>query len=632
MAGSYDLRQYTRECVVMTTGATSLIETKADSAIRECLESNRNFSMNAGAGSGKTTSLINALEYIREANGNTLRRSGKRIACITYTNRAVDVISGRLGWDELFCVSTIHGFLWGEVKRFTPNIRSVLQNTIIPAYIAKKQADDNGGTSKKAIAAREKVESLLQSLEDLNQVSVFTYIDNNYSTYSEGKLGHDDIITVSALMILENELLRKIIGQKYPYIFVDEAQDTFSNVVEALNKICELDGLPIVGYFGDPMQQIYEKRTGNFAGPPNSDYITKIENFRCSQCVIKLLNSFRKDIQQVAAGDNSNEDGSVEIRLVKAEAPEAPRNRYSEEQLVRASERFENVMEYWGWNGRENIKSLFLVRQMIARRLGFPKFQRLFTGEYASTRAQEEYEAGNHPLLKPFIRTVWPLVKSFRADDMRSVVKTLRISSPAFDPEGVNAKRSLGEMKELAVKLVAELVELWSKATLGDILKFCRESDLSSIPERVLDDLTRDPMKEEYNKDLHSSEKGRWLADVFFNMSPSEVSPFVDFINKNTPFSTQHGVKGEQYNDVVVVFDDTEAAWGQYSFSKTLTPDTSGGATEGQLLRSTKLAYVCFSRAKINLRIVLFTPKPEAAKKELISAKLFDEDQISIAD
>ena len=115
-------------------------------------------------------------------------------------------------------------------------------------------------------------------------------------------------------------------------------------------------------------------------------------------------------------------------------------------------------------------------------------------------------------------------------------------------------------------------------------------------------------------------------------ISTSEVPSFTDFINENTPFSTQHGVKGEEYDDVVVVFDDTEAAWGQYSFSKTLTPNTSGGATEGQFLRSTKLAYVCFSRAEVNLRIVLFTPNPEAAKEELISAELFDKHQISIAD
>ena len=51
------------------------------------------------------------------------------------------------------------------------------------------------------------------------------------------------------------------------------------------------EGLPIVGYFGDPMQQIYDKRAGNFIGPPGSVQITKVENYRCSRSVIDLLNA-----------------------------------------------------------------------------------------------------------------------------------------------------------------------------------------------------------------------------------------------------------------------------------------------------------------------------------------------------
>ena len=96
-------------------------------------------------------------------------------------------------------------------------------------------------------------------------------------------------------------------------------------------------------------------------------------------------------------------------------------------------------------------------------------------------------------------------------------------------------------------------------------------------------------------------------------------------------FGGDCGVKGEEYKDVLVVFDDVEAAWNNFSFTKTLTPNTSGAPTEGQYERSRKLAYVCFSRAEENLRILLFTPDPDAAKKELISNNLFEERQISIA-
>lgn len=616
----------------MVINIKKLRETKADSEISHCLETKQCFSVIAGAGSGKTTSLVTALKYLRETEGARLRREDKKIACITYTNRAVKVFSNHLDWDDLFLVSTLHSFLWSEVKRFTPNIRDALREHVIPALIEKKQKDDNGGQSKKAVAAREKIASLQADLESLDTVNKFDYNDANFSDYPQGQLNHDDVIDVAAYLISKNEILRRIIGQKYPYIFVDEAQDTFGNVVEALNKLCANEGLPIVGYFGDPMQQIYDKRAGNFAGPVGSSTITKEENFRCSRKVIDLLNAFRKDVQQFPAGKNADVEGSVLVRLVASEPPKGERKRYTEDQVVSASARFDEALESWEWGGRADVIQLFLVRQMIARRLGFPELHKLFTGQFASSKAQEAYEKGEHFLLKPFVISLCPLAQAHRDGDFRKVLDTLRRLSPAFDPQGFNARKTLGEMKERSIELTQKLTDLWNKGTLGDILKFCRENNVYKISDRLSEHLDRAPRSEEYDPDLHSDDRGDWLVDIFLKMSIREIEPFVTFVNGNTPFSTQHGVKGEQYKDVIVVFDDTDAAWSDYSFTKTLTPNTSGDPTEGQYNRSTKLAYVCFSRAEENLRILLFTSDPEAAKNELLSNKLFEEDQIIIAD
>ena len=186
-------------------------------------------------------------------------------------------------------------------------------------------------------------------------------------------------------------------------------------------------------------------------------------------------------------------------------------------------------------------------------------------------------------------------------------------------------------MRERSIDLMRILSSLWDKNTLGEILMFCRENELCEISNRLMEHLDREPREDVYDPDLHSSDKSDWLADAFLGMLTSEIQPFVEFISEHTPLSTQHGVKGEEYKDVLVVFDDTDAAWNYYSFTKTLTPNTSGDPTESQNSRSRKLAYVCFSRAEENLRILLFTPNPEIAKEELISNKLFEENQISIA-
>lgn len=613
----------------MASPSKEPIETNADKKIKECIDAYRNFAVIAGAGSGKTTSLISALKYIRDNHGNILNRDGKKVVCITYTNRAVEVISSRLDWDGLFSVSTLHTFLWQEVKRFSLDIRNALQGHIILAYIEKKRTEDNGGQSQKAIKARAKVDAYEADIEALDQVNSFSYNDTNFSNYSKGLLGHNDVIKVSAYLISNHDILRKILGQKYPYIMVDEAQDTFEDVVEALNALSEPEGSPIVGYFGDPQQQIYDKRAGNFS--PSGDYliIPKEENFRCSVKVIDLLNAFRTDIQQFPAGDNKNVEGSVEIKLVLAEEPTEPRRRYSEEQLERTSHRYEEALREWGWSERENIKSLFLVRQMIARRQGFPSFQALYTGKYASSRAQEGYEKGDHYLIKPLFTTIYPLISADKENNSREIFDILRKTSPAFDPDGVNAQKSLSEMQELSSKCLERLNYLWANHTIKEILVYCKDVSLCKLSERLCDDLAREP-RQEYNPETDESDKGDWLADEFFQMGTEEIGPLVEFISESTPYSTQHGVKGEEYKNVVVVFDDTEAAWNNYSFTKILTPNMSGQPTEGQSDRSTKLAYVCFSRAEENLRILLFTQNPSAAKEELLANDLFTEDQIKI--
>jgi DNA helicase-2/ATP-dependent DNA helicase PcrA len=150
------------------------------------------------------------------------------------------------------------------------------------------------------------------------------------------------------------------------------------------------------------------------------------------------------------------------------------------------------------------------------------------------------------------------------------------------------------------------------------------------ISERLSVHLGRSPRTESFDKDQHQMDKEDWLVDEFLNMKSDEIEPYVEFVNDKTPYSTQHGVKGEEYKNVVVVYDDIEAAWHLYSFIKMLVPELAGNPTEGQLDRSTRLAYVSFSRATENLRILLFTPDPEGTKNFLVEKSLFHEDQIVI--
>lgn len=605
--------------------------TRADTSIRECINNAQSFFVIAGAGSGKTSSLITALEVIRDLHGKRLRRNGQKVVCVTYTKRAVAVISERLRWDDLYVVSTLHRFLWTEIRQFTPDIRLALFENVLPAHIAKQKDADNGGNSKAATEARAKAERLEKEREDLKCVSEFKYADSQFSDYVKGELGHDDVVSVAASLITSNAHLRKIMGQKFPYIFVDEAQDTHEEIVQALNAVCAQDGLPIVGYFGDPMQQIYDKRAGAFEGPKGSVRIPKEENFRCSNAVVNLLNAFRSDLQQVPAGENAKVAGSVILRLIQTEKATGERGRYTPEQLDRASARLDKTLEQWDWANRSDVKHLYLVRQMIARRLGFSNLHRLFTGVFSSTRSQDDYENGEHYLLKPFRVSLERLVHAHAQGDHRLKIDTLRDAAPAYHPESINANRSLKAMLQKAETDVFELAKLWATATVGDVLRFAEQNGLCPVSERLRINLGRESRTEPYDEVIHGEDKGDWLADEFLRMPVGEIDKYCDFLSDNTEFSTQHGVKGEQYPNVLVVFDDVGSAWSNYSFTKTLTPKTEGkDPTERQQRLSNNLAYVCFSRAEVELRIVMYTMNPEKAKAELVERKLLSESQIEI--
>ncbi len=552
------------------------------------------------------------------------------MACITYTKRAVAVISERLGFDDLFEVSTLHSFLWGEMGSFDFDIHEAVIQFVIPKQIEATREKDNGGKSKTAIAARQKTEKLKEELESLAEVRTWTYDDSNFSNFSEGLLGHDDVISVAGYLLKEKSVFRRILGSRYPFIFVDEAQDTFVPIVEGLNELGKGVGLPMVGYFGDPWQQIYDGRAGNFSPPEEGITITKTENFRCCPQVVDLLNAFRTDVEQVPSGNAADLEGSVELVLVEAEAPEGSRKTYTSEQCDRALEKMDQAMETWGWTEREDVTLLFLVRQMIARRLGFEQLNSLFIGDFASSRAEDDFKAGDHLLMRPFVNVIFPLIRAQQEGDQRRVIDLLRAKSPNFASEGPNSNRSLGEMIELSRSSIERLQAACATSTVKEVLLLTQELGLARLPDRLMEHLNRAPRPEEFDKELHAQEKGDWLADAFFVMSTEELSPYFDFISENTPLSTQHGVKGEEYPNVVVVFDDVEARWSLYNFNKLLTPETTGEPTEGQFERGRKLAYVCFSRAELNLRILLFTPSPEEARAELISKGLFEDGQIKV--
>ena len=283
------------------TSRTGKPDTQADIELRELLDDDNStgFVMVAGAGSGKTTSIVKALDHLRKTRGAHLRQRAQKVACITYTEVAVDEIWGDVGNDPLFHVSTIHSFLWAALKPFQADIALWVDRRIdqrIADTEAKIAAFTKRTHEKTRLQAAADVERYRDQKQEIKSVKSFNYSVG--SNYPKGVLGHDDVIRLSTELIQGQPLIAKVVGQKFPFIFVDESQDTAPDVVSALKAICAALGSKFcLGFIGDPMQKIYTSGAGVIAPLAGWKVIEKPENFRCPTSVLTVINNIR------AAGD-----------------------------------------------------------------------------------------------------------------------------------------------------------------------------------------------------------------------------------------------------------------------------------------------------------------------------------------
>ena len=263
----------------------------------ECLSSHQSFVVEAGAGSGKTRTLVDALIYLLANRAQELLTCNQQIVCITYTNVAANEIVARIDRDPLVRVSTIHEFLWSVIQPFQKEMRSAIL-----------ELNEHAGAKK---------------LEGLDLTGKAIEYWQYQRKWEEGKITHDDVILLSAAMFHSHSKLSRLVADLYPIIFVDEYQDTHKLTVELLfdSLLARNPNSLTIGLFGDHMQRIYNTGVGKVERP-EVRVIQKRENYRCSLSVIGVLNQLRPELQQVPGG--ANEAGSARFFYAAQDAPPNP--------------------------------------------------------------------------------------------------------------------------------------------------------------------------------------------------------------------------------------------------------------------------------------------------------------------
>ena len=373
-------------------------DTEADRELYACLNSvpPRSFTMIAGAGSGKTTSLIKGLTEILSKQGDRLKLRRQKVVCITYTEVAANEIRADVGNNPLVHVSTIHSFLWLVICSFKSDIKAWVEKRIDDKVLDlrdKASKFSNRVHTKTQQKNQRDIIRLDREREEIRTIYTFTY--GIGSNYSKGILGHEDIINMVPQLILERALLRSLIAQQYPFFFIDESQDTTIKVVEALKAVQRQMATHFcLGFFGDPMQRIYPTGIGDVPSELDWASIEKPENFRCPSVVLSVANAIRRDgdglvqrLGRVTGPGNfpTSYAGSANIFILPIYEDRDPWIRDIRKWIAQAN----NDPAWESDQGEEAVKLLVIVHRMAAKRLNFGEL-------YAALndRAPDEIKSG----------------------------------------------------------------------------------------------------------------------------------------------------------------------------------------------------------------------------------------------
>ena len=621
------------------------------------------FLLSGGAGSGKTYTLVEVLREIIRENPT------KKVACITYTNAAVKEIERRVANDNLR-VSTIHDFLWDCIGHF--------QTALKPALI--KLINDE-------IITRTVNMGLPLPDDFYDHVEVFKGIQyKEYCRVDEGIISHDEVLVLAEYMFRTYPKLCEIMKGTYPFIMVDEYQDTNPLVVKILleNIFARGGHKCIVGFFGDAMQSIYDDGIGNledYKVPQGKVYeVKKEQNRRNPRLVIELANKIRTDglVQRPSEDITAPNmvDGNVKEGVIKF--------LYSTREGITLEQVRAKLTKDYGWdfNNAERTKELNLTHNLIAGKAGFGELMLAHNGDgVLDYRNRLRKYIETHPIEtegKTFGEVVDELKASVAGANEKEKKKVLptdgqqrfidahpdalefarELSYDEFVKEHADKDQLVDDKKqsedeesktgskrselvkhlmniercihlflnkniaEFIAKTEYKVLKAQDKKDLAEIMNTLSEPGDKTIGE-ILDYAEEKGIVRKSDGLLRYEERNKYVFHRLSQIKYEEFHKLYEYLEGRTPFSTQHKTKGTEFDDVFVILDNGK--WNNYNFEKLFTGGDA--ASEKVVNRTKKIFYVCCTRAKSQLAVYFDQPYAAVITK---AEELFGKDNMVI--
>ena len=622
----------------------------ADAQIRECLNpaAPRSFFLYAGAGSGKTRSLKSALDSFREAHGAAFRRVGKKIAVITYTNAAADEIAERVGQDALFPISTIHSFCWRHIETYHADIQAWLLKAL-PADLAdlhEKQAKGRAGT-KAALDRERAIASTNQRIEWLSVPRRFTYNPNG-DNFGQDSLSHSEVLKITAAFIETKSSMRAVLVNKYPFLLIDESQDKNKGLLEAFFALAAAnEGKFGMGLFGDTMQRIFLDGHPELERLVPEDWARPVKrlNHRSPQRVIALGNVLRAPIdRQYQVARDDSKIGIARLFVASSSTPDKP----GLEQRVR--NRMADLCGDPEWGDVAKVKALTLEHHMAASRRGFLE---MFRALDRDSRLSTGLRTGEIAGLRLFTERVAPLIAAAHSKDHFAVMAHLRATSPLLKRSAVAQTVTPDDPLLPIRKGVDALIALnpdEPSTTFRAVLECVAEHRLFEIPAALRPFVTDDSSTAETDVEPISDEEEADSEDETAEASPASLEawrafletpyrqtiPFAEYVSDRGPFGTHQGVKGLEFERVLIILDDSDARGFLFSYDKLFEAKPLSDAdrkhladaTDGGITRTRRLLYVTCTRAEKSLALVAYTEDPDALVRAALRNQWFESNEI----
>jgi DNA helicase II / ATP-dependent DNA helicase PcrA len=546
---------------------------KASEKMFAAINANTCFRVEAGAGAGKTYSLIEALNVFCEKKAAEFAKNGQKIACITYTNVAKDQIRERTDNHPVILTDTIHSFTWSLLKGFQPALRG-----LIPTLSARWETriEEAGG-----LAGQKVIYDLGYPKADSETI----------------ELHHDDVIKLMA-KLLEKPKFQMLIKSNYPILFIDEYQDTNAELANALvQNLIERPSGMLIGLFGDHWQKIYGSRVCGLIENDKIMEIGKNANFRSDKAIVECLNRMRPELIQHEADPNSageifvfHSEGFQGERRTQnhwqGDLPESDAHEYLGRTIAR--------LEASGWDfAPEHTKILMLTNNVLASEQGYRNLAGCF-------RDTDDYLKKKDHYIKLFLETVEPLCEQFLLGHYGEMWSVLGNKHPRLSCQQDKARWAADLNK---------LIELRKTGTVREVLDLLKETSRPQLSAKVVAaEKLLVLVKDLENAGEEIEDFPAKLANKIRKIEAipyGEVMNVYRYVEDKTPFSTKHGVKGAEFDNVLVVCG---RGWNHYNWNQLLEwfKDGVPASKEETFERNRNLFYVSCSRPKKRLAI-LFT-------------------------